>query len=193
MSLMNTPALFGYVRAMTFDPSMAIQCKALLEAGCQEIVQEGLITGRGVRPELERSLSRLEPGSRLVVWRLDCLARSLRELLVLIARLADQDVSLVSLSEGIETHSSDGRAMLHAFLALNDFEHNCHQERGTLRRAAARQRGRTGARNRKLSESEVKELLEHLRDPRVVVSELARRYGVSRSTVYAYARAQSGE
>ncbi|MGL4407177.1 MAG: recombinase family protein [Zoogloea sp.] len=187
MNPTNT-SYFGYARSMSFDPLMSLQSEALKEAGCRTISRESCATGRRELPELERCLSLLRPGDVLVVWRLDCLGRTLRELVSIVASLAERNVGLVSLNDELKTQDAEGDGVLRTFMAMAQFERNCIQERGTLRREAARKRGRTGARNRKLTDTQLTEILSELQDPRVVISELARRYGVSRSTVYAYAR-----
>ena len=94
------------------------------------------------RPQLEAALDYLRPGDTLVVWRLDRLARSMRQLIDTVARLDGLEVNLRSLQENIDTTSATGRLVFHVFGALAQFERELIRERTMAGLAAARARGR---------------------------------------------------
>jgi len=136
------------------------------------------------RPEWEQCLKALRPGDTLVVWRLDRLGRSLSELVRIVGELEQRGVKFLSLTENIETGNAAGKLIFHVFASLAEFERNLIRERTRAGLDAARARGRLGGRKPKLDAQQVHEIRLLLRDPQVNVSDVARRYGVSRTTIY---------
>ncbi|MGU5767848.1 recombinase family protein, partial [Aeromonas allosaccharophila] len=136
------------------------------------------------RPELEQCRKALRAGDTLVVWRLDRLGRSLHDLVQIVAELEQRGVHFESLTEKIETGSASGKLQFHVFAALAEFERGLIRERTQAGLAAARARGRAGGRKPKLDDQQVREIKALLRDPDIKVAEVARRYGVSRTTLY---------
>lgn len=174
----------GYARVSTEDQDLALQLDALGRAGCQTIYQEK-ISGKSIeRPELAQCLKALRAGDTLVVWRMDRLGRSLTHLVQTVADLEARGVAFESLTEKIETSSATGKLMFHVFAAMAEFERNLIRERTMAGLAAARARGRTGGRKPALDAQQMKEIQALLRDPSISVSEVAKRYGVSRNTIY---------
>ena len=98
--------------------------------------------------------------------------------------LEQRGVGFESLTEKIETDSAAGRLVFHVFAALSEFERNLIRERTQAGLAAARARGRAGGRKPKLDDQQVREIKALLRDPDIQVADVARRYGVSRTTLY---------
>ena len=139
-----------------------------------------------MRPELESCLKALRSGDVLVVWRLDRLGRSLSDLVRIVGDLEGRGVGFVSLTESIQTNSPAGRLVFHVFAALAEFERNLIRERTRAGLAAARARGRKGGRKPALDDRQVREIRALLRDPEIQVTDVARRYGVSRTTLYRY-------
>lgn len=121
-----------------------------------------------------------------VVWRLDRLGRSLPDLVQIVADLERQGVGFESLTEKIETSSAAGKLVFHVFAALAEFERGLIRERTQAGLAAARARGRAGGRKRKLDAKQIRQIKVLLRDPNTSVAEVARDYGVSRTTIYKY-------
>ena len=174
----------GYARVSTDDQELALQLDALSRAGCQTVYQEKA-SGKDVdRPELIQCWKALRTGDTLVVWRMDRLGRSLADLVKTITDLEARGVGFESLTERIETRSATGKLMFHVFAAMAEFERNLIRERTQAGLAAARARGRVGGRKHKLDEQQKKEIKALLRDPDISVSEIAERYGVSRTTIY---------
>ncbi len=174
----------GYARVSTDDQNLDLQRDALKQAGCSVIYEE---TGSGKtadRPELEQCRKALRPGDTLVVWRLDRLGRSLPDLVQIVADLERQGIGFQSITEQIETGSAAGKLQFHVFAALAEFERNLIRERTRAGLVAARARGRAGGRKPKLDAKQIRHIKVLLRDPATRVSELARDYGVSRTTIY---------
>lgn len=176
----------GYARVSTDDQHLDLQRDALQQAGCGVIYEEAASGKNTARPELEQCRKALRAGDTLVVWRLDRLGRSLSDLVQIVAELEKRGVYFESLTEKIETGSASGKLQFHVFAALAEFERGLIRERTQAGLAAARARGRAGGRKPKLGDQQVKEIRALLRDPDMRVADVARRYDVSRTTIYKY-------
>lgn len=149
------------------------------------MIYEEAISGKSaVRPELEQCRRALRTGDTLVVWRLDRLGRSLPDLVQIIADLEQRGIGFESLTEKIETNSAAGKLVFHVFAALAEFERALIRERTQAGLVAARARGRAGGRKPKLDARQIRQIKALLRDPNNSVAEVARDYGVSRTTIY---------
>lgn len=174
----------GYARVSTEDQHLDLQRDALQQAGCHVIYEEAASGKNASRLELEQCRKALRDGDTLVVWRLDRLGRSLPDLVQIVAELERSGIGFESLTEKIETNSAAGKLVFHVFAALAEFERSLIRERTHAGLAAARARGRAGGRKPKLGEKQVREIKALLRDPEIQVADVARRYGVSRTTLY---------
>ena len=175
----------GYARVSTDDQHLDLQLDALVKSECETIYEEKASGKKTDRPELVNCLKALRSGDTLVVWRLDRLGRSLPDLVKIVSELEAQGIAFESLTEKIETGSATGKLVFHVFAALAEFERNLIRERTQAGLKAARARGRVGGRKPKLSEQQKKEVRALLRDPDIKVTDVAKRYGVSRTTLYA--------
>jgi DNA invertase Pin-like site-specific DNA recombinase len=174
----------GYARVSTDDQNLDLQRDVLMKTGCDSIYEETASGKSAGRPELEHCLKALRKGDVLVVWRLDRLGRSLPDLVKIIADLERQEIGFESLTEKIETGSAAGKLIFHVFAALAEFERNVIRERTQAGLTAARARGRVGGRKPALDEKQKREIRALLRDPTITVKDVAKRYGVSRTTLY---------
>lgn len=174
----------GYARVSTDDQVLDLQLDALKRAGCDTVYQEKMSGKSANRPELEHCLKALRQGDTLVVWRLDRLGRSLQDLVRIVTELEGRGVAFESLSERIDTGSASGKLQFHVFAAMAEFERNLIRERTNAGLSAARARGRVGGRPAKLTEKQIREIKLLLADPGAVVTDIAKRYGVSRTTLY---------
>ncbi len=174
----------GYARVSTEDQTLALQTDALRQSGCESIYEEHASGKNAERPELENCLKALRSGDTLVVWRLDRLGRNLADLVEIVNTLEAKSIGFVSLTEEINTTSSAGKLVFHLFAALAEFERNLIRERTMAGLKAARARGRVGGRPRKLTEKDKAMIRALMADPKNDVHEIARRFGVHRSTVY---------
>ena len=178
----------GYARVSTDDQMLDLQLDALTTSGCDPVYQETASGKSGVRPELAQCLKALRAGDVLVVWRLDRLGRSLSDLVRIVSELEQRGIGFESLTEKIDTTSAAGKLTFHVFAALAEFERNIIRERTKAGLDAARARGRKGGRKPALNDKQVREIKALMADPQIEVSEVARRYGVSRTTLYKYNR-----
>lgn len=180
--------LIGYARVSTDDQHLDLQRDALVTAGCNIIYEEKMSGKSSDRPELNHCLKTLRTGDSLVVWRLDRLGRSLKDLINIVADLETKGINFISLTERIETETAAGKLTFHLFGALSEFERGIIRERTKAGLTAARARGRKGGRKPALDQSKIKEIKALMSDPTIKVSVIARRYGVSRATLYKYAK-----
>jgi DNA invertase Pin-like site-specific DNA recombinase len=178
--------LIGYARVSTEDQSLALQRDALQDAGCEEIFEDRASGAKADRPGLKRALERLRADDTLVVWRLDRLGRSLKDLIVRADELRERGVGLRSLQESIDTSSSGGELIFHMFGALAQFERTLIRERTQAGLQAARARGRKGGRRKALDVRQRIHAVELYRARKHTVKEICALVGVSRQTLYAY-------
>jgi DNA invertase Pin-like site-specific DNA recombinase len=130
----------GYARVSTQDQYPALQLDALRAAGCAEVFVERASGAQRDRPPLQAALSYARPGDMLVVWKLDRLARSLKQLIERIELLAVREIGFHSLTEAIETTTAGGRLVFHIFASLAEFERAIIRERTWAGMDAARAR-----------------------------------------------------
>ena len=176
--------IIGYARVSTDDQKLDAQLDALKAAGAERIFKDKRTGKSRQRPELEKLLEQLRPGDVVVVTKYDRLARSLRDLIDLVALIRDREAGFRSLAEDIDTTTSSGRLIFHVFGSIAEFERERIVERTKEGLQAARKRGRVGGRPAALS-SDAKEAIKRMRDEEHrTVSEIARAFKVSRSTIY---------
>jgi DNA invertase Pin-like site-specific DNA recombinase len=176
--------LVGYARVSTRDQNYELQLDALEAAGCKKVFEEKLSGAQRDRPELKAVLEYVRHGDTLVVWKLDRLARSFKQLIETVEMLSGRQIGFRSLTENIDTTSSGGRLIFHIFGALAEFERSIIRERTTAGLAAARARGRVGGRPPALSQSDLRVAQTLLRDGALTVAEIAERLHVAPSTLY---------
>ena len=178
--------LIGYARISTRDQTPALQRDALEAAGCERIFEETASGARRDRPQLAAALDWMREGDTLAVWRLDRLARSVRQLIATVGDLDKRSIGLRSLTEAIDTTTPGGRLVFHVFEALAEFERELARDRTRAGLDAARVRGRVGGRPAALDEDAIAVARALLRDPSIPVGDVARHVGVSRATLYKY-------
>lgn len=176
--------LVGYARVSTQDQDPALQLDALAQAGCERVFTEKASGAQRERPQLAEALDYIRAGDTLVIWKLDRLARSLKQLIETVEALSARDIGLRSLTEAIDTTTSGGRLIFHIFGALAEFERGVIRERTRAGLHAARARGRVGGRPPALSTEDLIVAKALLRDPGITVEQAARRLGVAPSTLY---------
>lgn len=176
--------LVGYARVSTQDQDPALQLDALKAAGCEKVFTEKASGAQRERPQLQAALDYMREGDTLVIWKLDRLARSLKQLIETVEALAARGIGLRSLTEAIDTTTSGGKLIFHIFGALAEFERGVIRERTRAGLEAARARGRTGGRPPALSPDDLAAAKALLRDPSIRVEDVARRLGVVPSTLY---------
>ncbi len=175
--------LVGYARVSTLEQSLDLQTKALEEAGCKKIYEDRISGLRADRPGLAQALEQLREGDTFVVWKLDRLGRSVKDLIQFVTHLETNKIHFKSLTDQIETSSPMGKFFFHIMASLAQMERELIGERTRAGLNAAKQRGRIGGRKRKMTPSKVesaKKLLASGTPPK----EVARDLGVSIPTLY---------
>jgi DNA invertase Pin-like site-specific DNA recombinase len=119
----------GYARVSTHEQHLALQQDALTRAGCKKIIVDRVSCTVAERPGLATIKELLRAGDTLVVWRLDRLGRSIKDLIAWVSWLEHEGVGLKSLHEVIDTTSPSGKLTFHIFAALAEFERQLIQER----------------------------------------------------------------
>lgn len=179
----------GYARVSTQDQKLELQLDELNRFGCEIIFKEKLSGKNKIRPELSRMIEQLRAGDIVVVWKLDRLGRSLKDLIELVASFREKGVEFVSLKDGIDTGTATGRFTFNIFASLAEFEREIIRERTMAGLQAARARGKNGGRPKGLS----KEASAKASAARILyasgeksVREIAEGLGISRATCYRY-------
>ena len=176
--------LFGYARVSKGDEQTnTLQARALRAAGCRRIFEEAASGGRWDRPELHRMLDQLREGDTVVVWKLDRLSRSLKDVLHIMERIGKAGAGFRSLTEDIDTTTSAGRMMMQMVAAFAEFERAMIRERTSAGLAAARAEGRVGGRRKTLDAAKRREIAESVISGRKSGAELARLYNIIQPTV----------
>ena len=148
--------LVGYARVSTQDQKPALQLDALKDAGCEKVFNEKASGAQRGRPQLAAAVDYMREGDTLVVWKLDRLARSMKQLIETVEEREAQGIGFRSLTEAIDTTD------------------------------AGKARGRTGGRPKKLTDTDLKAAKAMLADDDFTVDEVAARMGVSPATLYRY-------
>lgn len=188
--------LVGYVRVSTLDQNPDLQIDALNAAGCERLFTEQPSVAQRDRPALMCAIDYLRPGDTLIVWKLDRLARSMKQLIETIEVLESRGAGFRSLTEAIDTTTAGGRLAFHIFGALAEFERSLIRDRTSAGLDAARVRGRRGGRKPKLSEKDVAAARAMLTDSDLSIEYVAKRFNISPATLYRYlpaARSQAAE
>lgn len=179
----------GYARVSTIDQHLELQTDALKKQGCEIIFKEKKSGKDKQRPQLNKMISQLRPNDIVIIWRLDRLGRSLKDLLELVNSFGEKQVGLISLNENINTTTPTGKLVFHIFAALVEFERELIRERTMAGLSAARARGRKGGRPAGLSDGALSKAkaAKYLYDMKEkTVEEIAQDLGIGRSTVYKY-------
>ncbi len=176
--------LIGYARVSKGDEqSNKAQARALSEVGCKRLFEEKVSGGRWDRPELHRMLDQLRDGDTVVVWKLDRLSRSLKDVLHLMDRITGAGAGFRSLTEAIDTTTAAVRMMMQMVGSFAEFERAMIRERTTTGLAQARAEGRIGGRRKKLDPKKRREIAESVLSGRKSGAEMARLYDISEPTV----------
>jgi DNA invertase Pin-like site-specific DNA recombinase len=176
--------LIGYARVSKGDEqSNEAQARALIEVGCKRIFREEASGGRWERPELHRMLDHLREGDTIVVWKLDRLSRSLKDVLHIMERIETAGAGFRSLTEAIDTTTPAGRMMMQMVGSFAEFERAMIRERTSAGLALARSEGRIGGRRKKLNPKMRLEIAESVLSGRKSAAEMARLYEISQPTV----------
>lgn len=174
----------GYARVSTREQDAAMQAEALTSAGCEKIYEETASGAQRDRPELITALGYLRKGDVLVVWKLDRLARSIKQLIETIEDLETRGIGFISLTEAIDTTTPGGRLVFHVFAALAEFERELIRERTNAGLKSAKARGVKLGRPKALEGEALGVAKALLKSGDMTAAQVATHVGVSRSTLY---------
>ena len=178
--------LIGYARVSTDDQNLNLQQDALNQAGCGCIYEDHISGVKAERPGLQEAINYARPGDTLVVWRLDRLSRSLKDLIEMVTLPESRGIGLKSLHEAMDTSSSSGKLIFHIFGALAEFERNLIRERTQAGLKAARARGRKGGRPKSLSNDKQALAVKLYDEKKHTIKQICTMMGISKPTLYAY-------
>jgi DNA invertase Pin-like site-specific DNA recombinase len=182
----------GYARVSTEEQHLSIQLELLQQAGCTRVFQEKRSGTMRERPVLLQLLEQLREGDTVVVWQLDRLARSTRDLLELVERIHTAGARFQSLTEPwADTTSHVGKFILTVFAGLAEFERDLIRERARVGRVAAQRRGVRFGRPPKLR-AEQQALARRLMTEGHAAKEMAQLFGVHVATIYRMAEGREG-
>lgn len=176
----------GYARVSTLEQNVALQEDALHNVGCEKVIVDKISGSVVLRPGLEKVKELLRCGDTLVVWRLDRLGRSLKDLITWASYLEEKGIGLVSLQEAIDTTTSTGKLVFHIFGALAEFERNLIRERTMAGLAAARARGKQGGRPKSLNKEKQQVLRRLYQDQNLPIKTICEMMSISKPTLYKY-------
>ena len=178
----------GYARVSTQDQKLNIQTDELKKFGCEKIFKEKVSGKNKERPELEKMISQLRKGDKVVVWKLDRLGRSLKDLIDLVSSFKEKGVQFVSIKDSIDTGTPTGRFTFNIFASLAEFEREIIRERTMAGLSAAKARGRIGGRKPGLSKEAMNKAIvaKQMFDKDTPVEVITKTLHISRSTCYRY-------
>ena len=178
----------GYARVSTQEQHLDLQQEALQHAGCTRIIVDRVSGTVAERPGLAKLKEILRADDILVVWRLDRLGRSLKDLIVWVAWLEQEGIGLRSLHEALDTTTPSGKLTFHIFGALAEFERQLIQERTQAGLRVARARGRLGGRPKALQADKRQRAVQLYQEKKIAVKDICTLMGISKPTLYAYVR-----
>jgi DNA invertase Pin-like site-specific DNA recombinase len=174
---------FGYARVSTYGQTLDAQLELLRGAGCTRIYREKVTGAHSDRRELLNMLKHLAPGDVVTVTRIDRLARSTFDLFAIVKQIVDTKAQFCSLAEPwADTGTRTGRLMMAVLGGLADAERDLIRTRTPEGRSRAQKRGQHMGRPPKLTDAQKAEAW-RLRAEGATLAELARSYGVGKSTI----------
>ncbi len=176
----------GYARVSTYDQNPELQLDALKKSSCKKIFTDKISGVSQARPQLDRLIDNLREGDTVVVWRLDRLGRSIKDLIEWMDYFQENKIGFVSLQESINTTTPTGKLIFHIMAALAEFERNLIRERTMAGLRAAKARGRKGGRPPKLDQKRVKTAIKLHKQGDMSVQEICDMMEISRKTLYNY-------
>jgi DNA invertase Pin-like site-specific DNA recombinase len=179
----TTMTPIGYARVSSDSQNTETQMATLQAAGALKIFQDQASGGRWERPGLHEMLTQLRPGDVVVVWKLDRLSRSLKDLLHIIEKINQAGAGLRSLTEPVDTTNAAGRMFMQMIGSFAEFERSMIRERTLAGLSAAKDKGRKGGRRPKLTPIQKEQATQMVLSGEKSASDVARLFGVHPSTI----------
>jgi len=179
--------LVGYARVSTQEQNLDMQKDALQAAGCERVFVEKASGAQTNRPQLRAAIEYMRKGDTLVVWKLDRLARTTKQLITTVEDLKDEGVHFRTLTDfEFDTSTAGGNLIFQVFSAISEFERLQISERTKAGLKAAEARGRKGGRPPALSKDDVAMATAMLKDETIPISTIITKLGCSESTFFRY-------
>jgi DNA invertase Pin-like site-specific DNA recombinase len=181
--------IIGYARVSTKDQNLDLQIEALKKAGCERIFKEKISGAVKERPELDAMINQLRVGDTIVVWKLDRLGRSLKNIIDLVLDFNAKEVIVKGLTDGVDTSTGNGRLFLNTMASLAEYERELIRERTNAGLSAARARGRLGGRPKGLKADTVNKLIimrPLINEEKHDYKKIYTTFGISRANFYRY-------
>jgi DNA invertase Pin-like site-specific DNA recombinase len=176
--------LIGYARVLPHDNTLTTQIDALRKVGCDKIFTDRISSANAERKGLDKTLSTLRPGDTFVVWKLDRLGTSIKDLIRIMTDLSEQGIGFKSLTENIDTTANGGKQVYKTFAALR----NVLKAKTTAGLRVARAKGRKGGRHKNLTASQIEEVKALYNNKEIPIAEIRRKFHLARSTFYRYVK-----
>ena len=176
----------GYVRVSTVAQTLDQQHEALDQAGVAKTFSDTMSRARVNRPGLCELMAYVREGDTVVVWKLDRLGRNTLHILETVKTLTDLGVTLVSVTDGIDSSTAAGRMMIGVLGSLAEYERELTKERAALKRATSRANGTRFGRPRKVQEVQDIATAKRMKEDGHTIKDIAKYLGVSRATLYRY-------
>jgi DNA invertase Pin-like site-specific DNA recombinase len=176
----------GYTRVSTVAQTLDQQNDALVKAGVTKTFSDTMSGARDDRPGLCELMSYVRPGDTVVVWKLDRLGRNTVHILETVKALTDRGVTLVSVTDGIDSSTAAGRMMIGVLGSLAEYERELIKERTALKRASSRANGTKFGRPKKVDDSVHIATAKRMKADGHTGKDIAKYLGVSRATLYRY-------
>ena len=174
----------GYARVSTTDQNLDMQVDALNQIGIDKLYTDKASGMRQDRIGFNQCLETLRSGDTLVVYKLDRIGRSFKDLITTISDLTNKGITIFSINDNIDTSTASGKLMLNMLCVLADYERTLIKERVQAGLASARARGRLGGRPVKLSASDRKAMKVLYDSKELTIDEICHQYQISKPTFY---------
>ncbi len=180
--------LIGYARVSKADQNLDLQKDALTKAGCRRIFNDHASGAKIDRVGFKEAIEFCNAGDTLVVWKLDRLSRSIRQLIETMLLLKEKNIGLKSLQENIDTTSTGGKLIFHIFSSIAEFERDIIRDRTRAGLSSARARGRVGGRPKGMDEKKIALAKKLRQDHSLSIDDICKTLGVKRTTYYKYTK-----
>lgn len=182
----NAGVRLGYTRVSTVAQTLDQQNAALAAIGVTKTFSDTMSGARDDRPGLAALLEYVREGDTVVVWKLDRLGRNTLHILETVKALTDRGITLVSVTDGIDSSTPAGRMMIGVLGSLSEYERELTKERTALKRAASRANGTKFGRPRKVASADHISTAKRMKADGHTGKAIAKYLGVSRATLYRY-------
>lgn len=180
--------LIGYARVSTYEQNLDLQIEALKQAGCKKIYSDKISGSKAERVELNKLKENLREGETVVVWKLDRMSRSLKDMIDLIKFFESKKVGFRSLTENIDTTTPSGKLIFHIFGSMAEFERDLIRERTLAGMATARARGKSSGRPKSTNQKQNDLIWEMYLKKSVTIKTIIDTFRISKSKLYKIVR-----